>query len=367
MHTREPVTKTVEVKALTDLRPDFVSLVGHGANQTPLKVVKSDAEPVESVEISRIDFDANTFASEEVVAKWLTDGGYKDYAVSKTDSGFSVSWDIPVGYDATSLTAINDVEGVSVLLVPAIKQDEETKDTIPASIEEIAVKSEAVTKSDKEAAFSVAKADLVKKYDYWEAYFNENAITIADAFRAGADSLPVGIYELNDAFYIALKNATEMGDIAAVTSIAQEFAAYYIKLVEAIPEAIKQEKESTMKEEEVQKADTPVTTVISNPESLTQSNVDVNAIVTAITTGFSSILSSFGGQVAKQEEVKKSDEVVEDESVAVIKALQDRIDALESRGQASNNLGITEALVETKKKEDNAFLKRATADILGIC
>lgn len=96
------------VKALTDPQPEYVSLVGHGANQTPFKAVKADnaeqavevtakeAEPMavaikqEGYEIASLEFSAKRFTSEQAVKNWLEDGGYQDYEISATQGGFEV-------------------------------------------------------------------------------------------------------------------------------------------------------------------------------------------------------------------------------------------------------------------------------------
>lgn len=98
------------VKALTDPKPEFVSLVGAGANKTPFRALRADsveqdieinteetATKSEAFGVARIEFSSDTFADEETVVNWLASGGYADAKVERTDTGFVVAGDAPEG------------------------------------------------------------------------------------------------------------------------------------------------------------------------------------------------------------------------------------------------------------------------------
>lgn len=107
------ISRKVGARMMTNPQPSHVSLVKAGANQQAfhairsapinteddMKISRSKSATVAAAAIPsgmgamRFDFDAETFKTEADVTGWLDDGGYVDYTVTKTDTGFSVSAD----------------------------------------------------------------------------------------------------------------------------------------------------------------------------------------------------------------------------------------------------------------------------------
>jgi hypothetical protein len=99
---------------MTDPKPNFVSVVKAGANQTPFRavrielsedtqmpkdvttsdespIIRSDSFPVPAgFEIAAFRFDKDAFPSEGDVKKWLEDGGYTDTEIRSEDGAFVV-------------------------------------------------------------------------------------------------------------------------------------------------------------------------------------------------------------------------------------------------------------------------------------
>ena len=104
MTFRKVTSRVMEVRALTDPKPAFVSIVKAGANQVPFRSVKSDDAPEESnmserieamhgqgYEVARIEFAlGETFDTVEAVKAWLDDGGYAYGEVVQRDESFEV-------------------------------------------------------------------------------------------------------------------------------------------------------------------------------------------------------------------------------------------------------------------------------------
>lgn len=84
----------------------------------------------------------------------------------------------------------------------------------------ITVKSDA----DREAVTAAVEAcrSLAKKYSSWMAECSDDK-TLAEVMACGADGLPPGIYEVNTAFYAALRNCIISKDMGAVRSLVLEF------------------------------------------------------------------------------------------------------------------------------------------------
>ena len=113
----KPISRTIKANALTNPNPSFVSQVKAGANQKPWRAVKMDAAvPVETPEdvsmkikptqktsnaivaavapkgygVMQFEFATEQFADEAAVKAWMDAGGYEDYTVTTTKSGFEV-------------------------------------------------------------------------------------------------------------------------------------------------------------------------------------------------------------------------------------------------------------------------------------
>jgi hypothetical protein len=151
--TRETKRVSKQVVRLTDPHPERVSLVAHGANQTPFKSVKhddvtiadlSDEQGKETVmskkdttsekidktetkpgtEIHKVAFKGENFKDEAAVASYMESKGYRDVRIEKIDDGFVVN-----GVDESAFEEIHSLpadEGVTMFvgkLDPSKKTD----------------------------------------------------------------------------------------------------------------------------------------------------------------------------------------------------------------------------------------------------
>jgi len=180
---KRKVTKVVHL--LHDARPELVSIVDHGANQTPFNVLKADKGDFESLDIQKetdmtvrkrkdtakvtknqevsgdaivvkkaniasISFNAEVFKTDESVQEWLEAKGFvvTDISVSKSES------------DGNYLLKVKDVEGTETTEI-----NPEEGVTITVSAEQEVVKAEAPKEvASEEVAKEVAKeADTSKE------------------------------------------------------------------------------------------------------------------------------------------------------------------------------------------------------------
>ncbi len=176
------MTKTVRI--MTDPDPNYVSLVEHGANQTPWLVVKNHKiefdtnkeesamttakKTIKSVQkamkaagqnethvVVKLSFAKASFADEASVTTWLNDGGYEDFAIHSTDLGFEVT---STKSDAAVETkAIESDEGVTFFIASRTDVEAATKttDATDAKKEDEATASDAAT-ADAPAAPAAA-------------------------------------------------------------------------------------------------------------------------------------------------------------------------------------------------------------------
>ena len=131
-HTSKKIRRVVRV--LTDPRPTFVSLVAHGANQQPFRVVKlakqndgddtmtTAQKAAASAVIQSIQFSADQFSTEDDVQTYLKENGYEDVDVVKSENGFGVVLEDASDFGDDSIQDINADNGV-VFKVARLSED----------------------------------------------------------------------------------------------------------------------------------------------------------------------------------------------------------------------------------------------------
>jgi hypothetical protein len=238
-----PTRKIKVAAALTDPHPLFVSLVDHGANQIPFNVVKaagiaqteergnagtpptqSEDDMPQNVDLRKIQFDQAVFGTEEAVRAYLTSAGIE--AEVKSEDGAYV---VDTGdLDGVELVEIEAEKGVTYFVH---KSAEEAADGEAPE--------EETTKGAKTHSFlgdGLTMADVVQKYDSYFASFSGGK-NITEVLRMGADGLPIGIFELNDAMYTALRNNLIAGDYDGATAVIEEFGKLVVKVAKALEAA----------------------------------------------------------------------------------------------------------------------------------
>ena len=154
------------VGLMRDPDPVFVSIVDHGANQTPFAVVKRDKQgatmivnrrkgdaPVreqkgaaKNIAVRKLVFDTDVYPTTEAVAKYLTDNDWSGYAITKKGAFFEAAAKDTKDSAFQSLREIDVVDGITAL-VGELKASGEQKainkppkkssPAIPATEEEI--------------------------------------------------------------------------------------------------------------------------------------------------------------------------------------------------------------------------------------
>ena len=392
------VTKVVT--ELTDPKPEFVSLVDHGANQTPFRSVKRSASTIldnrenhtedtdmttkkdnkgvpATAEIQKMVFTGEFFTDTVKVEDYLEAKGYTDCVITSKGDTFEV-----VAKDFGSFegdTKEISLEGGVTYHVGVLKEGEE--------------KLEEVTDTKK-------REESVKKYDTYFAQYS-NGVTIEEVMKDGADGLPPGIYEINDAFYTALRNIVTKGDLEEIEVLTAEFGSVISKLVKTLRSATvpseKVEKvldkmfgkvleEATTKvdteepaveavetDTEVKEEDT-ATPVVEEPKTEVEATEGVSSketiaeevakAVSAALSPLSAVLEALATTVkTSTEDSKKS---LADLGEKVSKT-GERVEALEAVRQTrkSADSDVNEASTKeelAKKKEDHSFLR----DTLGF-
>ena len=262
---RKPTTVKKVVTLLMDAHPTFVSLVGHGANQTPFKSVKiadlsemqqtqknamsKPAEPVvkgaagepAGTEIHKIVFAGAQFPTADSVTTYMTSKGYSNFVVDAIDNSFVVK-----AIDETAFQSITPIaakeDGVTFFVgklitaanPPVSVNQVETVKTADATTVTARERTRTTKADTRRSLFVVAKGeavkadDLVKKYvDY---YGNSSGMTCAETLEDVVCGLPLGYWDLSDAFRYALRARIAAGDTAGITALTAEYGTLLTKL-----------------------------------------------------------------------------------------------------------------------------------------
>lgn len=227
---RTPTTRKRVVKALSDPKPQFVSLVSGGANQVPFRAVKAEevqpaAKGINDMatpehDIVKLVFDGAQFATQQSVKTWLTAGGYGECVIKEDGANFVVTQSGDAS-SALPTRVIKSVMGVDIYV----------------AVEEAAAPVEAPVSEPALAAIEVAKSDsvtLTQKFNSWmSAYMG--ASTLEDALESGFDGVPPGFREVADCFQNTLGYLITKGKPEGIPALCTELSDLLVKLVAIFP------------------------------------------------------------------------------------------------------------------------------------
>jgi len=222
---------------LTDPKPEFVSLVGHGANQTPLRTLKADvfdarnqlSEDDMPAEVQKFMFTAAKFNSVDAVEGYLTAKGYSDFEVTKTKKGYSV-----VAKDEKDFEGgLKEIEGDAgvTMLVGKLAEGAAALATVTEKVEKQLV----VKGLDGEA--------IVKKYydccgPCYPTWVPPAGKTVADVLSEtyNEGTFPA-MYDIENAFVQALRNLVKDGDTSKVKALCAELGDLIVAILTALETA----------------------------------------------------------------------------------------------------------------------------------
>jgi hypothetical protein len=219
-------------------------LVEHGANQTPFLAVKSATEGDETMtkrtttkstpvakasaervaDLHKMVFSGDDFATEEAVRSYLDTNAYKNAKIVAEGTTYVVK-----GLDADKFEGeIKTIQARKGLVMHAgtLKAD-----AAPAA--EAVDKNAAPAVLTLKTALAATAPELTQKWCSWLAEYSD-AKTLSDAIEAGKDGLPPGIWEINYAFYAALKNVLGDDDVTDKPTKVQALCAEYADYINAL-------------------------------------------------------------------------------------------------------------------------------------
>lgn len=284
---RTPKKTMKAVHILADAEPRFVSLVGHGANQTPFNVVKLDpnaqrpagetatgAEPMSKKvvaaaaapktttvkadagsgkpEIQSMLFATEHFADEAAVRVYLTEHQYEDgLTVTKTDGGFTVVGHKEDEFEDGTLSVIThanvkitvgrlkaEAEGTAKTattsdLPPAAAAEPGAPAEAPAGGEQAGAPASAVQRTAVEAL--IAGDATAEEIDAAYAIVTNGIETVKkytglNEVLQYMDDVPVGFYDLMSAFGAICRYACRNKEYEKITKAAKELGGYIVQL-----------------------------------------------------------------------------------------------------------------------------------------
>jgi hypothetical protein len=393
--------------------------------------------------VSKLIFDINVYKDEESV-RAVADNYITEYTVTKSESAFEI-----VNVDNSNLENIREIpmfDGISVVMgdsvEPKQKEDiEESKEgnemakkneVVEVTVDEPKENSPAqdtetvaeVTPETLEIEEEKNKSELKKKYDGVMAWYmtskdsEEHPASLADTVSAANDGVPIGAYELIDAFYTTLVNImrADMPDINKVDTLVNDFKAYLLTLCGLFitnNEMAKMKQEFfTSKEEDKQVSNetgegvetTPVVKETTEPAQEEKPAEAVEAVKTVETATEGATaeeeISTSKSELANADQVTTLLEAVQalskklegmenanKESILNLetklsdltqenKSKDEKIKKLESKPMPSNavpevynsvkNEPLSEFTEKYSQKEDEAYLRKQKRDIFGF-
>lgn len=281
---RTPKKHSRKATALTNAKPEFVSIVKTGANMMPFRAMKSEDNPENTMQlktkaathdIAKLVFKGEAFTEEAAVVAWLEAGGYEGFTVVKAEDGsFSVTDpDAPteglvevetdgvtafvfqkaasVAKDAAIAAETPTAEGSPSLVTaadgaavqPVAKEGETNEQGAAAEPNEQPVAEPTVAKTEGETpvvvlvdgALSTAELEALRvKFDEYDVAYSDE-LTFTDAIADGFDGIPPGFSEVMTAVYAATRNAIIVGQVGSIDSIFADAAACVKKLASIFP------------------------------------------------------------------------------------------------------------------------------------
>jgi len=219
----------------------FVAVVDRGANKTPFKVLKKDetAEPttdvlkVEKVQVVKIEekvgkadnldvvkmeFKKDIYDTVEKVESYLSSYGYSDFEILETDSEYLVESIEKKKVDNSNLISLNIDNGIIFFISNSNDMSDVAKKEGTAKAEVTPIM---VIKNEK-------ALECVKKFSIWKATSNDSdgETSMLEILKEGADGLPPFMWELNEAFSFALRNAIIFKQEEQIPAIFEEYKNY---------------------------------------------------------------------------------------------------------------------------------------------
>jgi hypothetical protein len=220
-------TKIIEktVDYLKNAQPKFVSLVDHGANQTPFAIIKSNTGEVKMTKkkklrlvrkgaklagVRKLTFAKKTYKDEDSVIKYLETNNWQDYSIEEKDGHFEVSGDGVTDATFKSVRKVEVEEGIMGYVGEVTKQAAEDSEielmdenADAAITDEDETEAETPTEDATELKGEVAN---VCKFDSWGVYLSEDE-SVAGVMKDGMnDGVPPGFNEIMMSVFTAVSN-----------------------------------------------------------------------------------------------------------------------------------------------------------------
>lgn len=257
------------VRLLEEGTVNFVSLVSHGANQTPFRIVKSAIvnfnKPSEAnamkrspIAVKEFRFDKKAFATPDDVTRYMSMIGHESVSVEDRGQMYVVGNEAMKDKAPVEEHVLDGTDqGVSVL-VAKYQEDEFEEDLVlddleddleddkeeTGDLDDLLEKSKKTKKAPrvkkkvrKEGRVlqkdTPSEDDNKKKFSLWGVWESSDT-SFARVLKAGDDGLPIGIWEVTEVMLQALKNSLLAGEKDNIVQITQEYSKAVVFLSELV-------------------------------------------------------------------------------------------------------------------------------------
>jgi uncharacterized protein YaaQ len=416
------VTMTVDYMENAD--PRFVSIVNHGANQTPFAVIKHakgathmpkklqkssikrKVKLIKSVPkvtgVRKIVFDKAIFKTEESVRKYLEQNNWEDdYTITAAEKSFEVSGEGVADSDFSNIKEVPMTKGVTGF-IGEVKEEKGEDDNSTAAEGESNDDTGAATgenednKDDAKADEGAAKETVtenaeanpeqksdekVTKYDYWNAYFSDEQSLTGILKDGMEDDLPPGFEAVMGAISKAAANVlgdeskTDDEKKSYMENIGAEFADVIMKISKTFNEIVADAKASKSEKAYVE---TQKSFISKHTDKKAAEPADSKIVAKKEDSSLDEIKSLLANVC------KSVDTVVQEvgnvktqvtESLTVAKEAKEQVDSLQNKAPAKKAVNIdavddkadpAEKAEKAEESKDKEFAKKLARNLIGL-
>ena len=253
-------------RLITEADVEYVSLVQHGANQTPFRYLKADPLKVnrskDETDVSRpivknylfhsLEFKKQNFDKDDVI-NYLDELGIDDYEIEDDKSIYIAVSKFADKFDESTIQKIQGNQAGVTVKAGSLKEDVDVEELLKtfSKVENQSQEEKNVEKDTKKPALvkinDMSSAEIVQKYNEWIAVYSTDKELSGTLDYGMSDGLPPGAYDMSQAYWVTVSNALRDRDMDAIKRAGTELG----ELVAAISQVFTNYIDSNKSEDEM--------------------------------------------------------------------------------------------------------------------
>lgn len=379
-----------EVDYLKNAQPRFVSLVDHGANQTPFAVIKhlkGDKQMPTAKKrlklirkgerlsgVRKLTFKKSQFKTKDAVTKYLSENDWDDnYEITSKGSLWVVA--VPGVTDAMfkSVRSVEVDDGIAAFVGEAtakaakdadIEDDEEEDEDEDETSSDEDDDNEDDDEDEEEKSASSKKQERVCKFDFWNAYMSKGT-SLTEVLKDGmSDDVPPGFESIMQSVMVSVANAlssegSKKQKKSLIEKIGGEFSDVVYKIYDVWTEALDLETKNSNQKKFINNIQKFIDENKSDDKVTSKSAVDKELLA---------VLKGLSVNVEKMAERLDSVEQMAEEANEKVSKYSKKSSTRKSLDVDANDEAVSRSrkLSEKEAKAEADWEARLSADMLGI-